>query len=89
MEVEVMQVVGVILATAAAAVVATHLEAAVLEVIVSFLQVAVIHQTVYTPGRGGYTPGGSSYILQQEISSTSGVGVPLSSCEAGYDVRLY
>jgi hypothetical protein len=48
-----MQVVGVILAMAAAAVVATLLEAAVLEVTVSFLrvavsplQMAVIHQTV-------------------------------------------
>jgi hypothetical protein len=39
--VEVMQVVGVIQATAAAAVVATLLEAAVLEATVSFLQVAV------------------------------------------------
>jgi hypothetical protein len=40
----------------------------------------------YTPGSGGYTSGSGSYTLQPEISSSSGVGVPLSSCETGYDV---
>ena len=40
----------------------------------------------YTPRSGGYTSEGGNYTLQEETSSVSGVGVPLSSCETGYDI---